>query len=297
MVQPLPLRTEAIAIGAAERLALTVTYPPREGGSVLVLCPPFGRRRDQLAKLSASLAVNGFANVRLDLRNHAGQSVGDILEFRLTQVIKDIEETTEWVRHRFAEASLHLVTTSLCTRPALRFLAASNGRAEYSSLSSIVPVLDVRDAVYRASGTDFVGRAKEKTLGNGPFLIMDHLISGAFAYDAVESGMDTAEGSLADLDEVELPINLFAAAEDEWVDFERLESIRRARPKQVHLFNVENARHEIGRNLAATRVTVRALIERLFELEGARNRVVEPSLEELVAFARLDRETRFSATS
>ncbi|MGA1839249.1 MAG: hypothetical protein ACMUIU_01380 [bacterium] len=269
-------------------LIITLTQPSTEWHQMIVICPPFGRKRENLALLAATLAVNGYANVRIDLRNHVGESSGTSLEFTLSQVLTDLYDTTLWIRNKWPHIRLHLLTMSLSTRPATRFIAKQKAGKEYSSFSAFVPVLDIRHVVHKASGKDYFQTVIDGKYEEG--IILDQPVSSLFVFDARSNGMEGAEDSLKDLQEIYIPVRLFAATEDEWVDYEELKWICKQSHENVLLINVDNARHNIGKNLAAARITLEKYIHELNKLDGFRKDFIKPSILELVLFSRSDRK-------
>lgn len=267
-------------------IAVTLDRPASDPyDDLVVIVPPFGRRRDQVTIIGAYLSANGVPALRVDLRNHDGESEGDIEHFRLSGVVEDLEAVTAWAREQYRPGRMAIVTSSLSTRPALRFLAISEAAAEYDCFAALVPVLDVRKVVAQAAKIDVFEAVNDQGYTGTIEVLTKHVDAVEFVHDAENAGMDGPGESHNELPQVDADVALFAGTDDEWVSNRDIQEAQQA-DERVKVYEVPHARHDIGRNLSVARVFLGQLTELLLGRHGVAEAAFEPSLEALIAESR-----------
>ena len=287
-----------IADGAPDLRAGSLPTP--DGGSILVLeapalggaaradvviLPAFGKRAEDLFLLSHYLRRNGFHVLRFDPRNHAGRGTGQIVDFRLSALERDL---TQLLRARPARRPLILLGVSLSAPVAWKYAASAGGVA---GVATLVGVVDVPGSVERATGASVEAYRRpgamaaryQEPLGR-------RVLAGQFVRDMDVSGYGHFEATCADALAVEGPVHLVAAGRDQYVDIRLVERLAGRLPPGSRLELLERSTHRLGRSVAALRRAFFLTTELcLLIAEGGPVLPVAPSLAEVVAAARRER--------
>lgn len=215
--------------------------PPKPVGEVIVLSP-FGKSVHDLFVPAHYLSTNGLVVTRFDPSNHVGRGSGDIRDFTLSSVERDLETVMDLDRERWP---LVIVGMSLAAPVAWR--AAKKARRPVGVVS-LVGVVDVPDTVERVCGASV---AAYRTGADAP----EH--QRFFGYDVKAApfvkDMDAnGYGSFRDVAETvgALPgeVHFVVAKADEYVDFAKARAVAEGRTGRSKLTILDGVGHEIGKS-------------------------------------------------
>ncbi len=218
-----------------------LAHPPDGNLNVVLVPPPFARRKETLGPVALSLVETFRAAgehaviVRWDGINHLGESWKDeasrqpgreLIHWTLGQTVRDLANVHQRVRERFAGRTLRtaIVSFSMSAVAARRYLSGGVPDVHYWLAPMGAP--DPRDIIRNSSGgVDWVGmRKRGAQLGVNP--IQGHLLD-------CDRGCDEMLGSrIAELEDarremalISQPVTWFCGQHDYWVNPLRVEDI------------------------------------------------------------------------
>jgi SAM-dependent methyltransferase/pimeloyl-ACP methyl ester carboxylesterase len=228
-----------------------------EGRPFVVVTPKYGESKKNNIQLAYYLAANGLNILRFDHTRHVGESDGSMFDFTLQHGVEDIIASTDYLQRRFGISQVSLVASSLSARTALR-AAATDVRVRH--LVSVVGVVNVRDTLFKVYREDLIS----EHIGGRVWGVGDMLGHEAdfdiFLKAAVDHDLHDFDGTIRDLEKVEIPVSMFPAEADTWVDFNEITKIReRFHNVRVHL--IVGAMHEVRENLEASEKAFRQIVK------------------------------------
>jgi alpha-beta hydrolase superfamily lysophospholipase len=281
-------RTAYVAQGA-ERVftVFTAALDTRSRGTVII-APPFGKRINDLLYVALVLRMNGFDVLRFDAHAHIGSSTGEIENFTLGGLQRDLTSVRQCLvdEHR----PLVLVGISLSSPIVLRHAARHR---DVDGLVTLVGVVDVPDTLERIVGAEVAALHRDRS----PLAPTHHRIFGydvlarEFVADMFANGHDGLGSSLRDATAAGVPMHLVGAREDQFVCFEHLATLAATLPSTSSLTVVENSSHELSRSLTATKKALRALARGCLAIAGAPlAEPILPSLAEVIEATAREQE-------
>jgi len=228
-----------------------------EGRPFVVVTPKYGESKKNNIQLAYCLAANGLNVLRFDHTRHVGESDGSMFDFTLHSAVQDITATIDFLQRRFGISHVSLVASSLSARPALR-AAATDFRIRH--LVSIVGVVNVRDTLFKVYREDLIAEHIAGRVWGVGDMLGHEADFDVFLKGAVDHDLHDFEGSIRDFEKIEIPISMFPAEADTWVDFSEITKIReRFHNVRVHL--IVGAMHEVRENLEASEKAFRHIVK------------------------------------
>jgi pimeloyl-ACP methyl ester carboxylesterase len=217
-----------------------------QDGPAAVIVPPYGKTSLEMFFTAACLAFNGFVVHRFDARHHVGLSSGEIIDYRMSEVQKDLERVLEEV-----SGPALLVGTSL-SAPIVFKVGAS--RRDLAGAVVMVPVVDGGDTIARVTGHE-VTPYRERQPGLPELQeIFGHAVRAqAFIDDMDRAGFGRFDGINRLVAENSRPVHVLAAARDEYVSAADTERLRASLPEGSEFVVLEKASHELTRSVSAMR--------------------------------------------
>lgn len=227
-----------------------------EGRPFVVVTPKYGESKKNNILLAYYLAANGLNVLRFDHTRHVGESDGEMFDFTLHGATEDIKASIDYLQRRFGISHISLVASSLSARTAIR-AAAIDIRVRH--LVSIVGVVNVRDTLFKVYREDLIGEHIAGRVWGVGDMLGHEADFDVFLKGAVEHDLHDLDGTIRDLEKVEIPISMFPAESDTWVDFAEITRIReRFHNVRVHL--ILGAMHEVRENLDASEKAFRQIV-------------------------------------
>lgn len=258
---------------------------------IVVLAPGYGESKRDYVPLAYYLAGNGFEVVRYDNVNHVGESDGVVTQFRLQDMEIDLETVLHHVATRWPGRPIGLVATSLAGRVALKVTGRSS---RVKLLLLINGIMDVRHTLQAVHQEDLIGEhlaGVRKGVVNILGLTID---ADRWLAQAVEGQYADLATTQTDGARVGVPVVLFHAEHDAWVDPASIQAVEQAiGPQLRHSYVVPGALHRIQESPRKARAVYRQIAESCRQElwpnhdEAA---VVEPSHREISLQNRVERE-------
>lgn len=258
---------------------------------IVVLAPGYGESKRDYVPLAYYLAGNGFHVVRYDNVNHVGESDGLVTQFRLEDMEADLEAVLEHVAGQWPGRPVGLVATSLAGRVALKVA----GTVSHVRLLMLVNgIMDVRHTLQAVHQEDLIGEhlaGVRKGVVNILGLTIDadrwleHAVKAEYA-DLLTTQRDAAR--------LRIPVVLFHAEQDAWVDPTSIDSVASAiGPYLRHSFVVPGALHRLQESPRKARTVYRQIAlccQQELWPERCQERLVEPSHREIGVQNRVERD-------
>lgn len=133
------------------KLAATLTLPPGDTKSCVILCHGIGYGRnieDIFPDLALLLSNKGLAVFRFDFRGH-GDSAGKQREFTISGQLKDIEAAVSWIK---TAGYLNLGITAISFGAGAAALYAARIPGAIKSLAFLFPVIDYGSLLEQKTG-------------------------------------------------------------------------------------------------------------------------------------------------
>ena len=250
------------------RIVTLTTTPrgPRPPHGYVVVPPGYERRIHHDSVLAWSLALNGFASIRLDLTNHVGISDGDVEDMTMTSMAGDVGAVLARARAHAAGAPLLLVAPSLGARAAIRSVASG------ASVDGAVLLLpDVERTITAAVGYDPAARWRsgEVTDPEEKHRVVEHEVKYACARDVVDARWGGAAVTAAELARIQAPVLTIAAERDDWVRVEDVEEAMGASSRASRrLAILEASSHDLAHNPPVMRLVLETALAELRAMAG-----------------------------
>ena len=314
---PLPSRIVSYRDGKGQAICaivqLTRDPPPVNGDGAALRCPvvimppAFGRKKEALAPLAATLLANfrhrgeDLAIVRYDGINRPGESHNDstlpprgyeMLQYRLSQGLEDLRTTLEYVYDNplFKPTQVVLLSCSMSALDA-RKLLAGEGERRVDLWVNLMGVASAQTALTNIlGGLDIIGNAK-MGVPNGINGLLGYLVNmDTLAGDLIENRYACLTDARQDMARIRVPVLWIYGTHDRWVVPEEVRdimSIRSGAPREV-------LEIPTGHNLRTSEDALRTFMRIsgfLFErLHGRRIAPQEPDREMLLRMLTEERE-------
>lgn len=260
---------------------------------VIIIPPAFSKTMRDYFMFSLYLAANNFTVLRYDTINHVGLSSGTIYDFKLSDCIYTLEKVSQYARQRFS-GPISILGTSLAGRVVLKHLSMVE-KDRYSFVSLLLPVVNVSDTIRRVSSIDYF-KMEYDGVPVKEANILDNIVSFDYVRDAIRNDFSSIETSWADLEKIDVPMTVFVAAQDEWVDFEQIKEVFMSdkRPPSLNLVAINFASHHLERNLQAAKLIQKNVVESYTNhFYGEGHEVVLPGFRDVVRNSSIDRSREY----
>lgn len=224
----------------------------------VVVASGFGRSMDQMGGLAANLVANGLVVYRYDSLDHVGMSDGEMLDFTLSTGLQSLEVVVDWVAKQYEGGQVGLVATSLMGRIAYRFASQSE---KISYLVTAVGVVHVRKTLKSVIGEDYSTYDADDL----PLTVaFERQPVGArdFYNDFIDNNWLSKDVTSEELRKIDVPVTVFLANDDEWVDRTDIEDVIDPNSKSNRsIYIMEDCEHNFGKNLRSTEVFINRVSE------------------------------------
>jgi pimeloyl-ACP methyl ester carboxylesterase len=256
----------------------------------VILISPFGRTVHDLFLLANFLTHNGFNVFRFDPRDHDGLSDGAMEDFTLPGLQRDTELAANAFQRAPGVPTL-VLGMSLSFPVALKYAASTR---DVSAIISVVGVVDLEDTLNKVVG--FHPREYRKSPVTAPSFV-EPFCCKIRAHNFVHTMDEGRYATRADVErylrELDKPLYMLAAADDEYVSIEAVESVFRLHGHGGQLERLVGVSHEIGRSIGAAKFVAGRVVEyALLSIRESGARI--PTLVEAIADSQ--RETEYLNT-
>lgn len=250
-----------------------------------VMAPKYGETKKNNLQLAYQLVANGMSVLRFDLTNHIGESEGEMEQFSLPLAVQDIVASVEFLERKYHATDIIIVASSLSARCALRAAVLMPRLSRVVCLVGVVNLQHTLFEVYKEDifGTFLAGRRW------GVTDILGFNIDGEiFLRTAVDADLHSLDGTLHDLERLQVPVDYFFAEHDAWVRLDEVKAAFRNRPR-CRLFPVPGAMHELRENPKAADHAHRVVVQRCLGGSIPEEEIVPAPLRAVLEQNRIER--------
>lgn len=200
--------------------------------------------------------------MRFDLTNHIGLSDGDVFDYTLSGMVRDVRTMLKWAESDTGDPCF-VVAPSMAARAAVRALA--NG-APCRGAVLLVPVVNLRYTWSQALEMDPLGcwERGEVTDPRTPCRVLRHDIAYECARDALANGFDGLEGTVRDIAAISCPVSAIALERDDWVrasDVRKTMDAAGSAGRSVVILDASS--HDLSHNPPVVRLTMSSVVQAL----------------------------------
>lgn len=222
-------------------VALINRAGPGDEPVVILIPPAFGKKKETMAPLAATLCYNfalagrSVAVIRYDGINRPGESFNqtdrpargyEMLHYRPSQGVEDMRTSLDYVYDNpgFRPSGVILVTSSMSSVDARKFLLGAGGRV--TAWVSLMGVPAARTTLTNVlAGTDIVANYK-LNVPNGVRGMLGHLVDmDLLARDLIEQKYAYLADARFDLARIDLPLFWIVGEHDHWVNPDEVDDI------------------------------------------------------------------------
>jgi SAM-dependent methyltransferase len=158
---------------------------------------------------------------------------------------------------------------------------------------AIVGVVNVRDTLFKVYREDLIGEHIAGRVWGVGDMLGHEADFDIFLKGAVDHDLHDIDGTLRDLERIEIPVSMFPAEADTWVDFAEITRIReRFHNVRVHL--IVGAMHEVRENIEASEKAFHQIVKETcrwaFGREIADDAIHPPEKKSMLRQNKLERE-------
>ncbi|MEN6390897.1 MAG: hypothetical protein ABFD04_10825 [Syntrophomonas sp.] len=244
---------------------------------LIIIAPGYEKTARHSIALALYLVLNGFHVLRFDASNCTGLSSGEIENFTLSSLTRDIETVVDYAS-KFLSGShlISVVSLSLSSRCLVKYLARHPDA--YTKLLACLSIVGVCDVEYTSSqilgANYFADIFAGQRFGVRKFLAYN-INWDNFAFDAKDYGYLSFDTAIADAKRVSIPYFISIMAEqDEW-NLSRQQQTFFSYVPSAHKEQtiIEGASHQIWKNPRSAEIAL------VYCVKYLRNLYTHPSLE------------------
>ncbi|MGH7164538.1 MAG: PilZ domain-containing protein [Nitrospiraceae bacterium] len=277
-----------------KRLAAYYDHPKHglpSRSPVVIISPGYGETKKEYLTLAYFLANNGFHVLRYDHTDHVGESDGDILQFTLTGMRQDLSAVLSYAERTWPYSRIALVSTSLAGRVALKQMA-NDRRA--SLLVLLTGVVDVQATLSAVHQEDYIGAYLRGVRRGAVNMLGFNISAEPWLEDAITQGFADLQSTIRDARQIRLPVVLFMAEHDLWVDTDSVRAVQVALGANLRRFYlIPEALHRLNENPRKARAVFRQIVAcctDALHLPWRSAEVLEPSQRDIGLQSRVERE-------
>lgn len=257
----------------------------------IILMPGYGETKRESLLISFYLARNSFNVIRYDATNHVGESSGEIFNTTMDQLKNDLVAVINYASSRFRSDKICVFAVSLSFRVALK---ATVECPKISFLMGLVGVVNLQSTLLKIYREDIIGDIQSGKVKN-TYEVLGFVINNNFPIEAILHDYHDLNGSIRDIKKINVPVVLFSAENDSWIDPADSRTIaNECKNRNSILKVVPNAMHQLTENPAALKNTMKDIVATASRI--LRNKdmmledVIEPMRKELAVQNRAEKD-------
>jgi PAS domain S-box-containing protein len=258
---------------------------------VVILSPGYGETKKEYLTLAYFLANNGFHVLRYDHTNHVGESDGDILQFTLSGMRRDLSEVLSYAERTWPSSRTAVVATSLAGRVAMKQMATDRRASLLVLLTGVVDVQATLSAVHQE---DYIGAYLRGARRGAVNMLGFNISAEPWLEDAITQGFADLHSTIRDARQIRVPVVLFMAERDLWVDADSVRAVQEALGGNLKRFYlIPEALHRLNENPRKARAVFRQIVTCCAEALSRPSRsadVREPFQRDIGLQSRVERE-------
>lgn len=253
------------------------------GRPMVIISPGYGEIKRDYISTAYYLACNNFIVVRYDNPNHLGESDGDILNFKLSDIEHGILGALDYVEKEFGMKKMGLIASSLSGRVAIK-LAGIEERIKY--IIGLTSVINLKDTLFSLYKEDLISQYK-KGKRWGALDILGFEVKDDFLKETISKKYDDLDSTIKDMETATIPVCFMAAGNDAWVNYKELESVySHTKNKQSELIEIPGALHQIQENPKLAKMAILKIVQACLrcsdDTHEPTNKLFEPPISYIV---------------
>ncbi len=235
---------------------------------VIVVAPGYGETKRDYLTLAYYLATNGFRVVRYDHTNHVGASDGNHIDFTLSSMKEDFQTVSSFARVQWPACQIIGLASSMAARVVVK---AESERPSVDYLVMLMGIVNVRRTVAAVHLEDvFAGFAAGQYPESANILGLN--VGQQFLQDACHNHFVTLEDSLQDAKRLVVPVMMWSAGKDAWVEKGDLQTFQCALGNRLRKnVVVRDSLHRVQENPKLARHIYRQVVESCREVADQSN--------------------------
>ena len=273
---------------------------------VVILPPAFGKKKEAMAALAATLIANfrhrkqNLVVIRYDGINRPGESYNEekeprrgyeMLRYRISQGLEDLKTTIDFVYDNplFKPERVTLISSSMSAIDCRRLLALGERRIHY--WISLMGVSSAQTVLVNTLGAlDIIGNARME-IPNGINGLLGHLVDmDLLARDLIENRYAYLTDARQDMARIPIPVLWIYGTHDHWMAPEEILDIMSVRSGAEREVLEVPTGHNLRTSEEALRTFMRITSWLYQRLHGRRIIAAEPDREQLLRLITWERE-------
>lgn len=231
----------------------------------VVISPGYGETKRDYISTAYYLVSNGFSVLRYDCLNHLGESDGDIINFKLSDVEESMLAALEYVQSEFSVKNMGMVASSLSGRVAFKIAPKNKKIAYIVALTSVFSLKDTLISLYKE---DLLAEYK-KGKRWGALDMLGFEVKDDFLEEAIKNKYEDLQSTVKDIKKIDIPICYLTAGNDVWVRYEDAELMQRSSTnKTSKVIKIPGALHQIQENPKLAKIAILRMVETCLQYDG-----------------------------
>lgn len=224
----------------------------------IIIVTPFGKTIHDMFLITFYLNYNGFNVYRFDPRDHVGMSSGDIEDFGLYKVEKDLEKCMQHFNFDKSVPTI-ILGMSLSFPVALKYASLNSN---IHSLISIVGVVNPDDTSYKVTNIDPNEFRKPVITAPAYSEPFGCRIKNKKYVEGLDNG---GYSKLSDIigfgHKLTVPLYMIVAEKDQYVSLSEVKEFFSCKNSGGEMVVMEGVSHEIGRSISAAKTVASLVVE------------------------------------
>jgi pimeloyl-ACP methyl ester carboxylesterase len=253
-------------------------------GTVIIV-PPFGRVVHDGFLLTAYLLENGFNVIRFDARHHVGFSSGDVSDFKMSHLEKDLNDVVS--ANVFPHTDNLILLGLSLSAPVVWKVAAITDMCR--GVVTLVGAVDLVETIQLAGGFSLQPYfEKEQEVDKYKEIFGLQVLAQPFVDDLIESHYESYERMNDYIQRAKCGVLMVAAADDNWVSLDKIKSSINPGYHQRKLALLDGVGHEIGKSAAAAKRAAMEAVKFCHLLIGSDEESYAPRLTTIISASTIE---------
>jgi len=237
----------------------------RSSKHAVVVIPGYAETKRDYLSTAYYLACNGFLVFRFDCPNQLGESDGQVLYFKPSDVEIGLNAAIDHIELSCAVNKIGVIASSLSGRMVFKSAYYDKRIAYIIALTSIV---DLRKTLFTLYKEDLVAEYKKGSRW-GALDILGFEVKDDFINEVISKKYEDLNTTIDDVKKLRIPIAFIAAGNDAWVDCDDVKKVfNKAGHKGSKLIKMDSAMHQIQENPRLAQKVVIQMVSLCSEYSG-----------------------------
>lgn len=257
-------------------------------GTVIII-PPYGRTVHDLFLIAAYLVINKFSVIRFDSRDHVGMSTGNINNYKLSTIEKDLMDVLSLSS---IDQTKPIILVGISLSAPVAWKVASQVVDNISGIVTLVGAVDVVSTIERAGNislSPYINKS-EQHLDLYQEVLGLKVITQPFVDDLMHNQYMGKEKIKHYIASAACPVYMIAAKNDSWVLLDDVNEVIDLSNKKREMLLLDNVDHEIGKSAVSAKFATTTLVSYCNKIVGDVTEIIVPKLTEIITASTLESE-------